>query len=158
MDAVTIISPPAGAANRLLLVSTRPEVHAESRLRPAPWPRTTRSKSPRASRGTLRRDVVIVSISPVPNMPRPLSYRQYLVSRLPPGGPLKVSDQTIFHGRTPAWVAEQLRQARTMKAPSPPASSRGERAAPVRSLASYRRRPGPASTGLPRAASTEPSA
>src|ERR1039457_2934437 len=82
-------------------------------------------------------------------MPRPVLCSQYLVLMLLSAGPLKVSDQTFFHGGMPAWVAEQLRPVRTMKTPSPAMSSRGERAAPVRSLASHGRLPGPAPTGLP---------
>ena len=45
MDAVTIISPPAGASNSLLVL-IRPEVHAAPLLPAAPCPSTIRSRLP----------------------------------------------------------------------------------------------------------------
>src|SRR5882724_11466015 len=97
MDAVIIISPPAGAPNRGLVL-TRAEVQAAPGLPAAPCRRATRSRVPPPSRWTLARAEVIVSTSPVPKTPWPVSYFQERVSMLPPAGPLNSSAQTCFQG------------------------------------------------------------
>src|ERR1700749_2264895 len=105
MDAVTIISPPAGAPNSLLVL-IRPEVHAASLLPAAPCPRTMMSRLPRPSRCTLYGDDVIVSISPVPKLPRPVSKFQLPTLKVLSAGPLKSSAQTSLHGGGRAGVSD----------------------------------------------------
>src|SRR6266576_2119216 len=69
----------------------RPEVHDW------PLPRATMSRFPWPSRWTFLVELVIVSISPVPNTPRPVLYRQNLGFALRPAGPLKLSHHTRTH-------------------------------------------------------------
>ncbi len=63
MDAVTIISPPAGAPKSVFLVWIRAEVQEE------PSRSGTISRSPWPSRRTFEVEAVFRSISPVPNVP-----------------------------------------------------------------------------------------
>src|ERR1700689_5546300 len=145
MDAVTIISPPAGASNELLWVWIRLEVQFEVASFAAPRPRATRSRSPWPSRWALAVESVMASTSPVPKIPRPVSYFQTLVSRPLPAVPLKSAEKTFFHGAPPAAAAEGLplaagaeaeQPASTMSAPTPTIRKRDGLEATVRSLPS----------------------
>jgi hypothetical protein len=107
------------------------------------------SRLPCPSRWTFLVDLVVVSTSLVPNVPWLALYAQYWVLTPVLAGPLKESVQTCFQAGAPfpcfPWVAppccpaadEQLSPARTMSMPSPAISSRDQREACVRSLASY---------------------
>src|ERR1039457_460372 len=96
MEALMIISPPAGASNWALVVWIRPEVQV------GPFFRATMSRLPFPSRWTLAGRLVVCSTSPVPKIaPCPLSYFQWPEwTALPPllVGPLKLSDHAVFHG------------------------------------------------------------
>ncbi len=103
---------------------------------------------------------MFVSTSPVPKIPWPVLNSQSLVLTLLFAGPLKLSDQTCFHG-TPGVVGlvvlagvvltdavsaddEQPRMAKTASVLSPAASRRNRCEPPVRSPApSAGRLPGP---------------
>src|ERR1700683_789225 len=89
MDAVTCSSPPTGAPTFAVVVWIRPDVHAP------PWSSAVMSRSPWPSRYTLRGELVMVSISPVPNLePGPVSYFQADDGALP-AAPSKSSLNTV---------------------------------------------------------------
>lgn len=90
---------------------------------------------------------MFVSTSPVPKIPWPVLNSQSLVLTLLFTGPLKLSDQTCFHG-TPGWAGlvvlagvvladgvsaddEQPRLTKTASVPSPAASRRNRCEPPV---------------------------
>ena len=90
MDAMTRNSPPAAALNSCR-VWMRPEVQ-----RP-PWRRAVISRFPLPSRWTFSSESVMVSISPVPKMPWPVSYFQFAALGAWPATPEKESCQTVCH-------------------------------------------------------------
>src|SRR5690242_16399750 len=87
--------PPAGAPNVAAFVSMRPEVHPE--LGSVPECSARKIRCPLPSRNTFDVLLVIVSISPVPNVePGPVSYFQALSTPVP-AAPLKSSLQVKVH-------------------------------------------------------------
>jgi hypothetical protein len=96
-------------------------------------------------------DGVIVSISLVPNTPRPVLYSQYLGLTPESAGPLNSSDHVSFHGGVASAfpdAEEQLTPPRTMSTLSPAVSSFDRSEARVRSLASYGLSARPLSAGI----------
>ena len=84
-------------------------------------------------------DEVMVSTSPVPKIPRPVSNLHRPVLTLPSAGPLKLSAQTCFHGgagrvfEAGSAADEQPALTRAGRTLSQAASRRSRHKAPVRS-------------------------
>src|SRR5258708_23207104 len=99
MDAVTSSSPPAGAPTMAPLVWMRPDVHE------LPDPLAVICRLPAPSRWVLAVEFVIVSISPVPKTPVPVSWIQVPDGALP-APPLKSSLKTVVKPASGAGPAD----------------------------------------------------
>jgi hypothetical protein len=78
----------------------------------------------------------MVSTSPSPNLPWPVSYRQYFVSMPLPAGPAKLPDQTFTHDKSwrlpEAEVGAQAAKAAAAVAHATPTASHIKRWPPMR--------------------------
>src|SRR5882757_6781180 len=110
MDAVTSSSPPAGAPTMAPLVWMRPDVHE------LPDPFAVICRSPAPSRWVLAVELVIVSISPVPKTPVPVSCTHCPDGALP-AAPAKSSLKTVVKPAGGAGTADGVTAALAVLVP-----------------------------------------